>query len=133
VVESFFSSGLLGGLGASLVLAIPCGGGWLDRRRWPFVAIGGVLAAVCALLVVYAAGNDTYFSSGSVTRWDFAALSGSQHLVVGAFVLGLATLALMVAAATRPSSRWWRRCSLGVAALAFFGFLVAWFVLTVGH
>jgi hypothetical protein len=133
VVASLFTSGLLGGLGASLVLAVPCIGGRLDRRRWPFVVTGGVLAAVCALLVVYAAGDDTYFSSGSVTRWDFASRSGSQGFVGGAFVLGVATLALMVAAAAKPSSRWWRRCSMGAAALTFFGFMVAWFVLTVGH
>jgi hypothetical protein len=132
-VDNLLWFSLLGGLFGSTVLAIPSAAGHLDRRRSPFVVMGGLLVAVGVGLVLYAAGDDRYFSSGSVTRWDFAARDGGEGFVVGALVLGLTVLVLMVAAARRPSSRGWRRWSMCAATLAFIAFFPAVFVLTVGH
>jgi hypothetical protein len=77
--------------------------GGIHRPFYGVVAF--VIAAGFGYLAVYATGEDGYFTSGDVSRWDWAVRNGHTSVVVTSFVIALAAvIALVLAARSRAST-----------------------------
>jgi len=93
---------------------------------------GLVMVAGVAGLGLYARGDDDYYGGG-VSRWEHATRAGSPWLLVGLFVILLATsLTFLVLGFIRVRRR---PEPLLVPALGLYvlSLLVAWTALSVGH
>lgn len=99
--------------------------------RYVTAALAAILAVALVGLVRYAAGEDTYYSSG-VSRWEHADRWGKTPVVVLAIaVSGMTVLGLLIS--TFSAGARLRRLALPAAALSCVMVVAAWFFLTAGH
>ena len=98
-----------------------------------FIALGSLLAVAAALLVVYAAGPDSYYQADYTSRWEHAQRFMGTTPVVIAVAGGIATAACLVVAALSPARRVVRLLAGLAAILSCFMLVFGWFALTAGH
>lgn len=118
---------------AALGLVVPPLWRTVDRRRWPYALLAVTYAVGLAWLVVYAAGDDSYFAPDEVSRWEYAARNDRSTAVALAAVVTLAGVVVLAIAATSARHSRLRRLVVPSAVLAPFSIVVAAFVLSVGH
>jgi hypothetical protein len=91
-----------------------------------------VLATDAVLILLYAAGPDSYYGDGT-TRWEHADRFVGSTPVAAAIALGAVTSFLLVASAPAPQRRLIRLLVSPAAAVSYLLLLFAWFWLTGGH
>lgn len=123
---------LVGGL-AALGLSLRVAPAALDRYAWLYAALAVIVAAGLGWLVLYATGEDTYYTPGDVSRWDHTTRSGSSLVVVAAIAIALASIIALVLCACSASRVLLRRIVMPATALACVTLVVASVALTIGH
>jgi hypothetical protein len=123
---------MVGGL-ASLALSLPAAYGALDRHGWPFALLAVSVAAGVGWLILFAAGEDTYFAPDHVSRWEYAARNGRSPTVVAAIVLAIVSIVSLVTAARSTRIARLRRFTMPVAALAIVAIITAAIAPGTGH
>lgn len=91
-----------------------------------------VLVADAALLVLYAAGPDSYYGGG-VSRWEHAGRFVGYGPVAASISVGAVSGLLLVASAWAPDRHLLRQLVSPAAAVSCLLLLLAWFWLTGGH
>ena len=99
--------------------------------RYVTSALAVLLTIALVGLARYAAGEDTYYSSG-VSRWEHADRWGKQPLVVAAMAISATTIRGLVINTFSSDARL-RRLALPATALSCVTLVAAWVVLTAGH
>jgi hypothetical protein len=103
----------------------------IANMRYLTGALAVILTIALAGLVRYAAGEDTYYSSG-VSRWEHADRWGKTPVVVAAIAISGATVLGLLTSAFSADARL-RRLALPATALSCVTLVAAWVVLTAGH
>ena len=103
----------------------------IANMRYLTGALAVILTMALAGLVRYAAGEDTYYSSG-VSRWEHADRWGKTPVVVAAIAISSATVLGLLTNAFSADARL-RRLALPATALSCVTLVAAWVVLTAGH
>jgi hypothetical protein len=103
----------------------------IANMRYMTGALAVILTIALVGLVRYAAGEDTYYSSG-VSRWEHADRWGKTPVVVAAIAISGTTVLGLLTIAFSPDARL-RRLALPATALSCVTLVAAWFVLTAGH
>ena len=100
--------------------------------RLAHAGLACVLAADAALLVLYAAGPDSYYGGG-VSRWEHAGRFVGSGPVAASIVVGAVTSLLLAASAWAPDRLLLRLLVSPAAAVSCVLLLLVWFWLTGGH
>ena len=103
----------------------------IANMRYGTGALAVILAVALVGLVRYAAGEDTYYSSG-VSRWEHADRWDKTPVVVAAMAISGTTIIGLVMSAFSLGARL-RRLTLAATALSCLMLMAAWFFLTGGH
>ncbi len=103
----------------------------IANMRYMTGALAALLTIALAGLVLYAAGEDTYYSS-DVSRWEHADRWGKTPVVVAAIAISGTTVLGLLIIAFSPDARL-RRLALPATALSCVMLVAAWISLTAGH
>jgi hypothetical protein len=101
------------------------------KRRAVYAALALVVGAAVVALLLYAAGPDTYYME-DVSRWEHARGWDGWIWFVASIGLGIASFAGLLARAAGLAARF-DAAVLGLTAVAFLSFPVAWVAVTAGH
>lgn len=100
--------------------------------RLAHAGLAFVLAADATLLVLYAAGPDSYYGDG-VSRWEHAGRFVGSGPVAASIAVAAVTSLLLVASARAPDRQLLRLLVSPAAAVSCVLLFLAWFWLTGGH
>ena len=100
--------------------------------RYGTLGLSLLLAAGLAWVMLYAGGEDTYYGSRDVSRWEHAERWGKTPVVVAAMAISGATVIGLLISTFSPAARL-RRVVLPATALSGVMLVTAWFFLTAGH
>lgn len=117
---------------AALGLVVPSVRRAVELRGWPYTLLATTYSVGLVWLVVYAAGDDSYFAPDQVSRWEYASRNGRSWVVVLAVVVTLVSVFLSVASRSTRRSRL-RRLVVPSAVIAPFSIIAAAVALTEGH
>jgi hypothetical protein len=101
-------------------------------RRAAYAALALLVGAAVVALLLYAAGPDTYYMDGDVSRWEHARGYDGWIWFAASIALGIASFAGLVARAAGLAARL-DGAVLAVTLAAFLSFPVAWVAVTAGH
>jgi hypothetical protein len=98
-----------------------------------YLALGLMLALGLVWLGFHAAGDDDYYPSGEVSRWDHATDTGAVPIVIAAAVIASAIALAFLFRGLSPTRLALGRFAIPAVVVYVPSFGVAWFFLNVGH